>query len=1151
MSHVILESEENDTIVVIQNATSKGKEEDTSNSIVLGKKFPITITKSLHFVCMSAKCKLYTPRNSFAFVAGHTTKQINVSFANFQITEENYEGRVEKKCKPSSHGFIATRGSTLKVASCVLTRLCTAVFIVGLKGDVTEINLTQTSVEQVHYTVYSKNVSLIKLEMTDTVIIGEKESPVPYYAISLIITDVAFIHIVNCSFQNVNEAIAVSMYRKKLLLRVAQCQFKENSGQSVLLSFSSLLRPEESRIHLEGLKFFNNDAGFASSVHLIRSFRKDSNSKEPGPTIHLADSTFKNNYAQAFFGAIYADGVVLEISNTTFYNNSAGNEESSIQAFGGAIFVESETNVRVFNSSFSGNTCSGFGGAVFSRGSFSAINTLFRGSFKGSASPLLGDILYVTAGLHLENTTWYPSKSFRSNSAIWHPGSPTLEPWKIRIQGYFNVFCPVGHNITGHGLVREPGMLTDRISMGCRSCPRNQYSLQSGHLKVVSKASRIVSKHERKVSCLWCRYGGVCEQGKIKARSNYYGHLTKDSKEVRFISCPFGYCCQGMECRSYNACSPSREGTLCGSCVKGTTENLLSARCVKYKDCRDKWFWSIYFPFGIIYILFFMYIDKISKFLKGQFLWVESKVVDSDKEDDKDSSKGDVTGVIESAEETIEEKALGNEANDPAISVKDSDGIENMDSNDIEDHSKTDYKRKCSASPVHDENNDNIHDAANKPLPDTSGKAEIRNKPRSAGHSKHKSDVFSDIINITFYFYQMIFIIRDHDNTVLTKTFAFIKEISNSIFTFSIGSKSTLSLCPIEGLTPVSKSILVRSIAIYVIAMLLMMNIANAVYIIVKRKCRALKRVNIGEVKYSFSVRLRVTTIQIMLLAYSTVTNMIINFVNCVPVNGHYVLYMDGTIKCFNWLQISALVFIAFWIVPFPFALVLAIHRMHHNSITYNRFIIGLIFPFFYVLWDTALKFRRGLLNAVGTESSPCEASTPSASEGVNDDIDSISVEEILRRFEAPFKDSKGQTSISKQPGIWQGVMIMRRLIIILLFTFVNSPVTRLYCIFIACLLFLIHHLIYLPYQKNLVNLVETCSSSTLVVFCSVNLFFAYSYVSNVPPEHADERISAVFNWLEVVILVFFPVLFIVLLIIFVLIRFCTAIYRGLCDRKD
>lgn len=1134
LAHAVSVSTNSETVAVIggQNDTKITKEKDHLSDTLLGEKLPIIITKSLNFLCILGRCQLHMPKDSFAFIAGHILKQINLSFVDFELIEANHGEKTNKNCKPSSHGFIVLQGCSLTLDRCILRKMCTAVFMVGRKDDFSKIKIEQSIVEDVHYTIYSKNVSLIKLEMNNTRITGGNDSPVPYYAVSLIIQDVAFIHFLNCTFKNLNEAIAISTYHNKLLLKVERCHFLENSGQSILISFPPLLGLEMSRIQLEKLSFTNNDAGFASSVHLIRAINGGNDyAKHTGPTISLEDSIFKNNYAQAFFGAIYADGVNLDISNTVFYNNSAGNDESSIQAFGGAIFVESKAFVTAINTSFLENTCSGFGGSVFSRGTFKAINCLFRGPLGSSVSPLLGDILYATAGLHLENTTWYPGKVYRSK-AIWHPGSPTLEQWDIKIQGYFFIYCPVGHNITGHGLIRKHGMSTDRMSLSCRSCPRSHYSLQSGHLKVISHENKIIYRDEKEVFCLLCRYGGVCDQGKIKARSNYYGYINGDSKEVKFISCPFGYCCQGVQCRSYNSCSLSRQSTLCGSCIDGTTENLLNSKCVKFENCKDRWFWSIYFPFGIIYVIFFMYIDKVSKFLKGQFVLWESALHTDGTENKSNEARNRLKEKLDGSEEENSVKS---------IEIQKRNTEYNNDDNRNESSCGTEQKEEIAVTPFDEE----IAGSDSEPTEIAQKVAENIEHESLSEQPEKKSDGFSDVINIAFYFYQIIFIIRDHDNALLTKTFAFIKDVSNSFFTFSIGSRSSLSLCPFVGLTPITKSVLVHSIAIYVIAMLFIMNIVNALCIVAHNRFKNSMAIEVTEMASSFSVRLRVTTIQILLLAYSTVTKVIINFVNCVPINGHYVLYMDGTIRCFNWLQVLAFMFIVFWIVPFPFALVFGIHRMRCRETSYNGFILGLTCPIHYVICSAVgIYLLPPETNACKDDIVSRKVDFRAAS--FKDDIEQVSVKEILRRFEAPFKDREQPCSLVEQPGVWQGVMIMRRLIIILLFTFTNSPVTRLYCIFIACLLFLMHHLINLPYKNKIVNLVETCSSATLVIFCSINLFFAYSYVSNVLPEHADSRISAIFNWLEVFILVFFPILFTLLLVSFVFTKFFISVYRWL-----
>ena len=1154
-----MQSIENETIAIsgtVKGINQEKQKEKSYEESDLRREFenksknaPILIVKSLNFVGIGPNPTITISSELFSFIAGHNTKQIIVSFSDLHFTEgEEHLMEKSKSCTPSSHGLMILKGASVRITNCTLNRLCTGLHVIGFSDGLTEINIADTTVTNVHYTVYSKNMTLINLEMRRTSIIGETDSNVPYYAITLIIINAAVVNIVNCYFHKVNEAIAISLHRKWLKMKVSSCVFEENSGQSILLSFAPSVETKNCRIHLDGLSFINNDGGFASSVHLIHSWDTKERQFAPSPNILLTKSLFQDNYAQAFFGAIYADGVDLEVKDTNFYNNTAGNEAIAIQAFGGAIFVEARTRVEVSNCSFENNTCSGFGGAIFSRGSFAALHSRFSGSTHDSVIPLLGDILYATAGLLLENTTWYPGKSRRSKSAIWHPGSPTLEPWHIRIRGHFTVYCPVGHNITGHGIIRKPGMLTDRMSMGCQSCPRNQYSLQSGYLRVQTKKDQVIKRDIVNAYCFWCRYGGVCEDGKIKAKANYYGYMSGKPVEVRFISCPFGYCCQGDECRSYDSCSPLRRGKICGSCVAGTTENLLSAKCSRVENCNDKWFWFVYFPFGFVYIWFFMYLDKISGFFKGQVVWWEQNLVNSK---DIDETNKNIAGNDSERKEGAEKEHPSHGQEEQRAESELCGVVNSGEARAIDNAHSKDLTLTQNAYRSEEQNSqDSVDSNLEKPEAETirHGEAErstkLENKDGDSlrinasddmERQKRTSDPFSDVINITFYFYQMVLIIRDHDNVILTHTIAMLKAISTSVFTFSLDPESTLSLCPFDGLTPVSKNILVRSFAIYVIVLLILMNLWNNLYnFMAERLCshRALSP------ETPFRVRMRVTTIQILLLAYSTITYMIMNLVNCVPINGELVLYMDGTVKCFIWWQVIALLFTIFWLVPFPFALVFGINRLGLNRMTYNQFIASLTFPVCFLCW---LAFKGCFRKTYKSLEMP---HTTSATQTFPSPVsEEISIEEILRRFEAPFKGERTDNGrmcpvlMGSQPGFWQGMMILRRLIIIMLFTFVNSPVTRLYCIFLACLLFLMHHLTYLPYKNGIVNLFETFSSATLVVFCSINLFFAYSYVSNVPPESADDRISLIFDWIEVIILVLLPVLFILSLFVMFIAR--------------
>ena len=124
-------------------------------------------------------------------------------------------------------------------------------------------------------------------------------------------------------------------------------------------------------------------------------------------------------------------------------------------------------------------------------------------------------------------------------------------------------------------------------------------------------------------------------------------------------------------------------------------------------------------------------------------------------------------------------------------------------------------------------------------------------------------------------------------------------------------------------------------------------------------------------------------------------------------------------------------------------------------------------------------------------------------------------------------KEQKKQYQDMKipEPAFWSGVLICRRLILIIVFSFIQTPVLRLYLALIICIAYLVHHMYYQPYLNEASNIVETLSSSFLIVFCSMNLFFAYSYVSDISPEQADGNLTVIFRWFEAVVLIFIPTL--------------------------
>ena len=76
--------------------------------------------------------------------------------------------------------------------------------------------------------------------------------------------------------------------------------------------------------------------------------------------------------------------------------------------------------------------------------------------------------------------------------------------------------------------------------------------------------------------------------------------------------------------------------------------------------------------------------------------------------------------------------------------------------------------------------------------------------------------------------------------------------------------------------------------------------------------------------------------------------------------------------------------------------------------------------------------------------------------------------------------------------------MIVRKLALVAMFTFLHDAIIRLYCMILFLTLSLVHHLTHLPYKANVLNQLETSFLTLLVLFGTINNFWAAQY-SGVP----------------------------------------------------
>ena len=1035
-----------------------------------------------------------------------TQKISHVTFLHIAI--------IKTECNPGDYGLFLVKNANINLSNCLFEDICNAVELQYEEDEIFSASIHSCEFLHVNLVIYSKVMKNGRIFIHAANIVGTARTfnNGSSYAVSLSSFDSIYLSIKDSIIRQTDEGISINVRSGAYLINITSAIFAENVGQGIIATFDKGVYNNVSKFVIEKVQFVRNKGVFASAINL---FTKE---KIENTYVDIDHCQFYQNEAETFFGTIYVDGVHVHINNSLFINNVAGKLHETIQGFGGAIYIEAKTIVKVFHSKFINNTCSGFGGTIFSRGDFHCINCSFVGPSDILVRPLLGDILYATAGLRLVNTKWVSTVMTElPKPFIWHPGSPTIENWKIIVDGYFKATCPEGHNMTSSGVKRNSYNSNGRISVSCNPCPLNEYSLMSGSLSLSHENGMVETLKENSVHCYHCKYGGVCSKGSIRAQANYYGYKTGARKEeVHFISCPVGYCCKGNNCKKFNSCQANRRGELCGKCKKGLSENVINANCIETSKCTDDWFWWIYIPCGVIYILSFMYLDKISQFVKHQLIWWDNKIHLR-----HDLAEYDIIDVEELGEQVTNDNVSGdtNEKNMP-------------------------HKRTInSIYDRHNEENDDI----NQPQ---ASSTECTNKDifNQTKKGVRGPDIFTDILNLSFYFYQMFILLRMRESIVLTQILMGLKSLYSSIFTLSIEGHNSFLLCPIPRLNAIGKMLLMKSFTLYILCLLL---VFHMIIYLVQRIYE--KDVDTQKSVIVFSVRLKVATIQIILIGYATLTTTSLTLLNCVPVNNKSVLLLDGTVECYEWWQFIIFVFFVLWIIPFPFIMVYSLVHLKKEIIDYRSFILVWVVPMFYILYILCSKCVR--YTCKYTTSSAKQKATISREQTSGLSEEKLSVREILFRLESPFKGDcnhflKDEMTYTKQPAplhepaFWQGAMIGRRLALILVMTFINAPVSRLYCALFLCIIYLIHQVYYRPYVKKEANLFEIMTSAILIIFCSMNLFFAYSYVSDITPEAADEHLTIIFRVFEAAILVFIPTVVMVILIVLVITRICTLIFK-------
>lgn len=392
--------------------------------------------------------------------------------------------------------------------------------------------------------------------------------------------------------------------------------------------------------------------------------------------------------------------------------------------------------------------------------------------------------------------------------------------------------------------------------------------------------------------------------------------------------------------------------------------------------------------------------------------------------------------------------------------------------------------------------------------------------PELVGSNKDRvqvSSVSTAVIKISFYFYQIESLLITFQHKAGNGTASSIKGSFSSFFNFDFLHSHIASTCGIYDATPVNKMIIRVGFVASLLFVLAVLFIFAAIF--AKKKTTALPEVFVQARQLSLRNKILVALFEVFLLNYAMFANVIFKLLKCISINGDLFLYMQGDIRCYHSWQYVLIVLIFLWVLPYCAFVFVLPGLVLHKGINKKGFLLGCLLPlpFLLYIFGANVKERMG--------------------EG---DLGDPAIFEIFTNRTGPFSSAVNKRLYFS----WEGVYILRRLLIVVLFTFIAEPTYKFYALLMMQFAFLLHHLHTKPYTSQSMNYLETASLSTLVLITSMNLFSVYGYSHGIEEQGKKLLLLKSFFWIQTLIGIAVPVVIATVLFILILARLTSFLLR-------
>ena len=359
--------------------------------------------------------------------------------------------------------------------------------------------------------------------------------------------------------------------------------------------------------------------------------------------------------------------------------------------------------------------------------------------------------------------------------------------------------------------------------------------------------------------------------------------------------------------------------------------------------------------------------------------------------------------------------------------------------------------------------------------------------------------------------------------------------------------------CLMANMTAVTKTAAQSAFVLYFFTVVLVIYLASGCCCICRRPE---KRPRIGQM--SLDARMLTTVVSLFLYTYQNVAENAFLLLNCTDVGATgSVLFYDGNVTCLQPWQYGVIVCVCIFILPFFTVLLFGPKLLAVGRISVFLFFMSFLFPLFFTVPMIVLFVAEYKKNAAAGKAARKKGAAEDKGSGEEGKIKPASDQDGLNggKIESTSEGGKDEASATDlreavgdvvtgayRPDIlggvcWEGAINFRRMVLVLVFTFVNDVLLKHLALAGGCFVVLLVHLRAMPFKQRFSNIFESVSLSLLLVISGTNLVKSAFYHSQTIPRGQAYVVMVVFEWIEAVALGILPITLIVLLFITLVVK--------------